>query len=151
MATTRAVSIEDANLGQSGLATTQNRQYIDVDLSFAKKQTTGDVYKKQNAAAVKQAVKNLLMTNQNEKPFQPYFGANLSRFLFELADEDTEEDIQEEIRNVIEVYEPRVDINSLQVTTRLLADYNSLEVTVVFRVINTNEVVDFTTVLSRLR
>lgn len=151
MATTRAVSIEDANLGQSGLATTQNRQYIDLDLSFAKKQTTGDVYKKQNAAAVKQAVKNLLMTNQNEKPFQPYFGANLSRFLFELADEDTEEDIQEEIRNVIEVYEPRVDLGSLQVTTRLLADFNSLEVTVVFRVINTNEVVDFTTVLSRLR
>lgn len=151
MATTRAISIEDANLGQSGLATTQNRQYIDVDLSFAKKQTTGDVYKKQNAAAVKQAVKNLLLTNQNEKPFQPYFGANLSRFLFELADQDTSDDIDDEIRNVIEVYEPRVDLDTLEVSTRLLADYNSIEVTVVFQVINTNEVVNFTTVLSRLR
>lgn len=151
MATSRAISIEDANLGQTGVATTQNRQYMDIDLSFAKKQTTGDVYKKQNAAAVKQAVKNLLLTNQNEKPFQPYFGANLSRYLFELADGDTSEDIEDEIRNVIDVYEPRVDVDSLEVTTQLLSDNNSLEVTVVFKIINTNEVVDFTTVLSRLR
>ena len=94
---------------------------------------------------------NLLLTNQGEKPFNPYCGGNLYNFLFELADPATEKNIIREIRNVIEVYEPRVDISSLRVIVNMQPDDNAVEVTVIFKIINTGELVEFTTVLSRLR
>ena len=151
MATQRALSIEDKNLSTVSLATTRNREYIDLDLAFNKKPTSGEIYKKFNAAAVKQAVKSLVMTNRNEKPFQPYYGADLNSLLFELADENTATEIEENIREQIRVYEPRVDFSSLKVTADVNHDFNSVDVTVVFQVINTNETVEFTTVLNRLR
>ena len=79
----KAFSIEDGNLQTRSLVTTRNRLYKDIDLSFDHKPTDGtnpttaDVYKKEDAAAVKQAVKNLLMTNFGEKPFNLFYGANL--------------------------------------------------------------------------
>ena len=76
---TRAFSIEDGNLATKSILTTQKRTYKDIDLSFAKK-TTGEIFKKTDAAAVKQAVKNVLLTSRLEKPFNPDFGAGLNRF-----------------------------------------------------------------------
>lgn len=151
MATQRALSIEDTNLSSISLAATRNREYSDLDFAFNKKPTSGEIYKKTNAAAVKQAVKNLLMTNRNEKPFQPYYGGDLNNFLFELSDENSQSDIEENIKEQIRVFEPRVDLSTLKVSANVQPDYNSLEVTVVFRVVNTNETVEFTTVLNRLR
>lgn len=113
--------------------------------------TTKDVFRKRNVESVKFAVKNLLLTNQGEKPFNPYCGGNLYNFLFELADPATEKNIIREIRNVIEVYEPRVDVPSLRVVVNMQPDDNAVEVTVIFKIINTGELVEFTTVLSRLR
>ena len=152
MATTRALSIEDTNLASaSTVAATTNKEYSDIDLSLALKTSTKDIFKKHNAESVKFAVKNLLLTNQGEKPFNPYYGGNLYNFLFELADGGTERALVREIRNVLEVYEPRVDIPSLKVIVNMQPDFNSAEVTIIFKIINTGEQVEFTTVLSRLR
>ena len=152
MATRRALSIEDKDLDKVTLATTSNRKYIDLDLAFAPKPVTGDIFKKTEAAAVKQSVKNLLLTNYNEKPFQPYFGANLNSYLFELANSiGLEDDIEREIRSAIFTYEPRVDFPTLDIKVNVSPDANSLTVTVVFKVINSTEVVSITTTLNRLR
>lgn len=152
MAITRALSIEDTNLQASSTVTaTRNKEYSDLDISLAIKPTTADVYKKLNAESVKFAVKNLLLTNQGEKPFNPYYGGNLYNFLFEIADDSTEKSIIREVKNVIEVYEPRVDLPSLEVIVNMQPDRNSAEVTIVFKIVNTGELVEFTTVLSRLR
>lgn len=152
MAITRALSIEDRDLeASSTVQATKNREYSDLDLSLAVSPTTKDVFRKRNVESVKFAVKNLLLTNQGEKPFNPYCGGNLYNFLFELADPATEKNIIREIRNVIEVYEPRVDIPSLRVIVNMQPDDNAVEVTVIFKIINTGELVEFTTVLSRLR
>ena len=56
-----------------------------------------------------------------------------------------------EIKNNIEVFEPRVDMSSLDVIVDMQPDQNSAEITVIFRIINSGELVEFTTVLSRLR
>ena len=152
MAIQRALSIEDKDLiNLSTVKATQNKEYIDLDISLALTSSTKDVFRKNNAEAVKFAVKNLLLTGQDEKPFNPYFGGNLYDYLFELADEHTEKSIIREIKNAVEVYEPRVDINTLGVSINMSPDQNSAEVTVVFKIINTGELVEFTTVLSRLR
>ena len=148
MAIRRVLSTEDGNLQKSTLISSRAVDYLDIDLTFAKR-PSGDVYKKKDAAAVKQSIKNLLLTDFYEKPFQPFYGANLRAMLFELADEDTEDEVEENIRNAINKYEPRAEI--LTITVNVLPDQNDMRVSVYFKIINTQETVTFTTNLSRLR
>ena len=148
MAIRRVLSTEDGNLQKSTLISSRTVDYLDIDLTFAKR-PSGDIYKKKDAAAVKQSIKNLLLTDFYEKPFQPFFGGNLRAMLFELADEDTEDEVEENIRNAINKYEPRAEI--LTITVNVLPDQNDMRVSVYFKIINTQETVTFTTNLSRLR
>ena len=148
MAIRRVLSTEDGNLQKSTLISSRTVDYLDIDLTFAKR-PSGDVYKKKDAAAVKQSIKNLPLTDFYEKPFQPFYGANLRAMLFELADEDTEDEVEENIRNAINKYEPRAEI--LTITVNVLPDQNDMRVSVYFKIISTQETVTFTTNLSRLR
>ena len=142
------LAAEDGNLGTSSIIGSRTKIYKDIDLTFAAK-ASGDIFKKTDAAAVKQAVKNLMLTNHFEKPFQPRFGANLRDLLFDLADDDAEEDIEERCINAINVFEPRAQ--ALNITAIARPDRNSISVTVEFRIINTDELVKFTSTLARLR
>lgn len=144
----RAFSVEDGNLTSSIVRSTRTRVYKDIDLSFTAK-PSGEVYKKQDAASVKQGVKNVLLTNFAEKPFNPRFGANLRSRLFDLANADTEYDIERQILAAVETYEPRAKI--LNVRAVVQPDNNEIEVTVTFIVVSTSEEVTFTTTLARLR
>ena len=145
---TRAFAVEDGNLNTTSLVTSRNRLYRDIDLTFAKK-PSGEIYKKTDAAAVKQAVKNLLLTNRYEKPFQPEFGGNLNNLLFELVDNDTVYEIDGTIREAIKRYEPRARVR--QVATNLQPDANSIGITITFQIVNTEEVVTLDTTITRLR
>jgi len=148
MAIRRVLSTEDGNLQKSTLISSRAVDYLDIDLTFNKR-PSGDIYKKKDAAAVKQSIKNLLLTDFYEKPFQPFFGGNLRAMLFELADEDTEDEVEENIRNAINKYEPRAEI--LTISVNVLPDQNDMRVSVYFKIISTEETVTFTTNLSRLR
>ena len=148
MAIRRVLSTEDGNLQKSTLISSRAVDYLDIDLTFAKR-PSGDIYKKKDAAAVKQSIKNLLLTDFYEKPFQPFFGANLRAMLFELADDDTEDEVEENIRTAINKYEPRAEI--LTISVNVLPDQNDMRVSVHFKIISTQETVTFTTNLSRLR
>lgn len=148
MATSRVLSKEDGNLNTSTLITSRNKLYSDIDLTFTNK-PNGEIYKKTDAAAVKQAVKNLIQTNFHEKPFLPRFGGNIREFLFELAYSDIKGDIKNNIIRAIQTYEPRAKILKIDVNPR--PESNSLSVTLEFQVVNTKEIVVFTTAISRLR
>jgi|TARA_Y100000004_G_scaffold88223_1_gene98914 phage baseplate assembly protein W len=143
----KAFSTEDGDL-TSSIISTRARDYLDVDLTFNAR-PSGDVYKKQDAAAVKQAVKNLLLTSLNEKPFQPNFGANLNDALFSLDTEYDPEYIQDLIYDAITNYEPRARVLSIDLNVQ--PDYNSLDATVNFQVVNTAEIVALDVSLARLR
>lgn len=145
---TKAFAVEDTRLNQATLVTTRNRLYRDIDLSFTAR-TTGDLFKKVDAAAVKQSVKNLLLTNHGEKPFSPGYGANLRGLLFELADEQLEDSVEIMIREAIRMYEPRAVV--IGVVVRSLPDNNMLSVTVEFNIVNTPETVSLQVTISRLR
>ena len=143
----KAFSIEDGNLSSS-IVTTRARQYTDIDLSFTAR-PSGDIFKKVDAAAVKQSVKNLLLTSRYEKPFQPNFGANLNSALFALDTDYDPDFIQDLIADAIKNYEPRARV--LSISLNLKPDYNSLDATIQFQVVNTNEIVSVDVSLARLR
>ena len=128
-------STEDGNLNTS-IRIVKEREYSDIDLSLtARTATDGDVFKKTDAASVKQAIKNLLLTNKFEKPYRPNYGANLRSLLFELMTEDVGEEIIENIKKSIARYEPRARVLGVKVTAT--PDYNSVTATIEFRVIST--------------
>lgn len=149
MAVKRVLSTEDTNLSSSVIKANQKINYRDVDLSFEIK-PSGDVYKKLDADAVKQSVKNLISTNFYEKPFDPFFGANITDLLFELADEFTAIEAEKNIRDAISYYEPRVEIVSISSNINQL-QANTLDVSLTFRIINTIQEISIKTTLSRLR
>lgn len=148
MATTRVLSREDGNLNTSTLVTSRDRIYKDLDLSFIPKDN-GEIFVKRDAAAVKQAVKNLLLTNHFEKPFQPFYGGNIRALLFELAYDDVADDVEDNIRSAVERFEPRAIVKRIE--AKADPDINSVRVTIEFQIINSEELVTFSTTLSRLR
>ena len=145
---TRAFSVEDGNIASKNIITGVNRSYSDIDLTFAKK-VSGDIFKKEHASAVKQAVKNLLLTNFSEKPFQPRFGGNLNSFLFALNTDIDDNDLKKQIIQSIEIFEPRAQV--LNINTNLRDDSHEIKVTVTFKMINTSETISTQVNLTRLR
>lgn len=139
---------EDTNQQSALLIGSRRVPYSDIDLSFQKR-PIGDIYKKTEAAAVKQAVKNLLLTNLTEKPFQPTFGGDLSKLLFELADDESSEILELAIITAIENWEPRAKV--LSVRANVTPDNNTARIRVTFRVLNLEEEVTLETTVTRLR
>ena len=143
-----AFSIEDGNLSNVPLTSSVTRTHKDIDLTFTNR-PSGDIYKKTESAAVRQAIKNLLMTNYYEKPFEPFYGGNLNRFLFNLSEEFDEFEIEEAITIAVNNHEPRARV--LDVNVKLEPDRNSIKVEVVFQIIATTRTETVVVSLTRLR
>ena len=126
------------------------RLYKDIALSFEKTSATKDVIVKKDVDAVKQSVRNLIMTNHYERPFHPEIGSGISQLLFEPLDPITANSLTRVISEVITNFEPRAQL--VAVDSRPSPDTNSYEVTIAFRVINVpGELVSLTTMLERSR
>jgi phage baseplate assembly protein W len=111
--------------------------YRDFDLSFKSHPTTGKLLIKKDDEAVKQAVKNIVLTNRYERPYHPEFGGDIRSRLFDLFTSITQSDFENRINTAIENYEPRVqlisDNGNASVTVKEYPDENGLAVTVRFR------------------
>ena len=59
------------------------RDYLDFDLGFGRNPITNDLNKRINANAIKQSVKNLVLTHFYEVPFHPEVGSQIFHALFE--------------------------------------------------------------------
>jgi phage baseplate assembly protein W len=140
---------DQGDLNVFNISTSRSSNYKDIDLTFKAKGTSGDIFKKENAAAVKQSIKTLLLTNRLEKPFNTDFGGDIQGRLFGLAIDNTASEIKDQVLYTIEKYEPRAEVLDLIVT--LDPDRNSLHVNVEFKVINTGVIVEFSTVIERVR
>jgi len=148
MATSRNFAVEDGNLSSGSVVTSRNKNYTDIDLSFEPR-ADGDIFRKTDAAAVKQSVKNILTTGYREKPFLPGFGGGLGNALFELMDDTTTFEIEQAITASIQSFEPRAILDTVTVSDNI--DNNSIDVTVRFGILNVGEIVTVQTSLSRLR
>jgi phage baseplate assembly protein W len=123
--------------------------YKDIDISFAKNPNTLDISKKIDVAAVKQALKLLINTQYYEKPFNPEFGSNIRSLLFQPFSLETANRLQDEIKQTINNFEPRVKIVSILVDPNL--DTQEYNVEIAFYVVGIQGVQELDTVLTRLR
>lgn len=127
------------------------RKYSDLDLSLYldKTLTKGDIVPLEDIDAVKNSVRNLILSNNYDRPFQPYLGSNIKALLFEPADMFTIYALTSTIKNMLKYYEPRID--QVTVNADFDEDRNAYNITLGFRVITQNKPVDMTVRLVRLR
>tara|TARA_R100000030_G_scaffold46550_1_gene35159 strand:- start:147 stop:590 length:444 start_codon:yes stop_codon:yes gene_type:complete len=126
------------------------RIYKDIALSFEKNAATKDVIIKKDIDAVKQSVRNLILTNHYERPFHPEIGSSVAAMLFEPMNPITANILQRTIGECIENFEPRARLVSVNANAML--DQNAYEVTISFYVVNVpSELITLTTMLERSR
>ena len=123
--------------------------YSDLPISFTAHPITGNVNKLKNRDAVKNSVRNIVLTNHGERFFKPRFGGNVTSQLFENASKFTEFNTARSIRISLQNHEPRADIIKCKVTSN--PDTNNLTVSLKFRVINDPEPITLDLVLERIR
>lgn len=110
------------------------RTYSDLDLNFQANPITGDVSKNVGNLAVINALRYLLLTNHYEMHFNPSIGGNITKLLFEPANEFTAAALQREIINIITNYEKRVSISSVGVNPNIMT--NGFDVNLTFFINN---------------
>ena len=77
---------------------------------------TGDVGLLKNEDAIKQSVKNIVMTQLGEKFFDPLFGTSSNRLLFENFNSIISDQLALEIEDALRFYEPRVTFDNIDIS-----------------------------------
>jgi phage baseplate assembly protein W len=131
------------------MATRNARIFSDLDLNFNPHPVSGDIVKKYDENAIKQSIKNLMLTQNYERPFHSEVGSQIKSLLFELPTSMTGSLIKRQIMDTITNFEPRANI--LDVTVLLSPDNNGIYCTIVFTVINSTTPISIDLFLERTR
>ena len=110
--------------------------FKDINITFKKHPVTNDLVVSKDASAIKQSIVNLLMTNKGERVYQPEYGSDLRRFLFEPMDFATAATIQSNIVSTIKKFEPRIGILSLEAIPNF--DDNGFDVEMTYEIRGTD-------------
>ena len=92
-----------------------SRGFKDLSASFQTNPLSNDLIALKNESSIARSVRNLVLTIQGERPFQPVLGTGVNNLLFDNMDKLTASAIRSELRTTIENYEPRVEINEILV------------------------------------
>jgi phage baseplate assembly protein W len=125
------------------------KTYSDLNLNFTRNPATGDVARLTDIEAVKRSVRNLILTNQFERPFHPEIGSSVRALLFENVTPLNAILLEDRIREVIINFEERAELTNVRVIDD--ADRNGYRVIINFQVLNSVENVSITEFLQRLR
>lgn len=94
---------------------------------------TNDIAILKNEDAIKRSVMNLVRTRIGERFFNSLLGSNVENYLFELANSGLVDPLQEEIRNVISNFEPRVTVRRVDV--EVYPEDNELDITITYDIV----------------
>lgn len=125
------------------------RSFADLDLNFNIHPVKKDINLHKGDMAIVNSIKNLILTNHYERPFQPSVGSNVRRLLFENMDTITASSLEYEISQCISNYEPRAKVH--KITAKADFENNGFNVTLEFFVINRTDPISITFFLERIR
>ncbi len=127
----------------TGTSFKKSRSFKDIGMNFRLNANTKDVAAVINDNAIKQSIRNLILTVPGEKPFQPSIGSRISELLFEPLDNFTSDAVRQEVINTIQQYEPRVNLTSVVINTRF--SENAFDVVIEYKIVGlpTVETIEF--------
>ena len=126
-----------------------NRTFSDLDLNFKLHPVKKDVNILLNELAISNSIKNLVLTNHYERPFQPEVGSNIRKLLFDNLDAITAANIEREIKETIDNFEPRARVH--KVTASAAPDENGYRMKLEFFVLNNTSPITINFFLERVR
>ena len=110
-----------------------SQSFRDLSASFQANPLNNDLVVLKNANAIARSIRNIISTSPGEKFFDPDFGSNVTKLLFENIDDISAISIRDEIENSINNYEPRVSLISVETTPDY--DNNAFDVKLTYRII----------------
>ena len=110
-----------------------SKSFKDISMSFKFNPLSGDLISLSNENAIARAVRNIVLTTPGEKFFDPDFGSSVSEILFENVDDITAISIEDEIKNCLANYEPRVELIDVNVDANF--DENQFDVIITYRIV----------------
>ena len=128
---------------------TERIVYSDLFTDFDKHPVKNTLLRKTNVDAVKQSVKNLLLTNKGERLFQPNLGGNIRALLFENITPQTFLTAREHIFDTLAAHEPRANVLDVVITNT--SNEHEVFIQVLFSVLNIQEPVSVEVFLERVR
>jgi len=129
--------------------TRKTRNFSDLDLNFTAHPVTGDISRRFDETSIKTALKNLILTNNFERPFHSEIGTPIRGMLFEPFSPMLVSNIERAIFDAVSSFEPRVNLDNVEVVAS--PDENSLVVTLTYRILNTIRPVTLDITLERTR
>jgi phage baseplate assembly protein W len=123
--------------------------YSDFHKDLTSNPLSSDLALRTNEDAIKEALKNIILTDRGERLFQPNLGSDVRASLFENATPVTLKILEERVRDVINNYEPRVSIIDIDVTS--LYDDNKVQIKIYFYVKNSEDPQSVTVLIERVR
>lgn len=129
--------------------TSKNVIYSDFFSNMNLTPVRNDLATYENEDSVKRALKNLILTDKGERFFNPIFGCDVRRLLFENLSEVTDQVMKDLIKTAVSNFEPRAEIIDVVVSSN--PDNNSVYVSIVFSVINKSEPITLELILNRIR
>jgi phage baseplate assembly protein W len=125
------------------------RIFSDLDLNFTKHPVTKDITRRYDDNAIKQSVKNLLLTRNFERPFHSEIGSPIRQLLFDNPGPMFNVMLKRAVIDVINNFEPRVNIIDVRVDD--YSDANEVYVTLEFTIVNTERPITLELALERTR
>ena len=122
--------------------------FSDFVTSFTKTPFGNQLGRVTNEQSVTQSLRNLLMTNLGERPFQPHIGSEINRSLFELRDDFYLDTLKNSIENALKNSEPRIDVGDISVTP---VDEHAVLIKIIYNLINNPTPLLFELMLKRVR
>ena len=107
--------------------------FKDISMTFQSSPLNSDLIPLRNETAIARSIRNIVFTLPGEKFFNPNFVSRVSRSLFESIDEISASIINDEIRNSINNFEPRVSLINVQTIPDF--DNGAFDVNIIYRVV----------------
>ena len=110
-----------------------SKSFKDISMSFEVNPLTDDLIAIKNQTAIARSLRNLVLTTPGERFFNNELGSQVNNLLFNNVDDVTAVSVRNEIINVIENYEPRVELGDVSVNANI--DAYEMDVKINYKII----------------
>jgi len=125
------------------------RTYTDLDAAFTFNPITDDIALITNNKAIAFSVKNLILTMNGERPFNPDLGTPIRHLIFEQFGPMLDVVLKQLISQVLATYEPRISVSDIEIDSQ--TDQHQLSVTIKYTLLSISTPYSINVVLTRTR
>ena len=113
-----------------------SRGFKDISMSFEINPISSDLIATKDETAIARSVRNLVLTRPGERFFNPNLGSRVYESLFDNVDDISASIVEDDIRDTVDNYEPRVKLVSVKATP----DYqgNAFDVVITYNIIGSD-------------